>query len=378
MKIIDKAECCGCHACYNVCQVNAISMEEDAKGFKYPVVNKSKCINCGMCKKVCPIVNSVKVNNLPYAYAAYNKDEKTRLASSSGGIFTLIAEYILEHNGIVIGSSFDSNFMVEHICIDNKDDLYKLRTSKYVQSSIGDTYRKAKQYLKQGKLVLFTGTPCQIEGLKSYLINDYDNLYTQDIICHGVPSPKVWDKYLEYRKKKYGSRPVNVNFRNKESGWDSYSMMLQYKNKTYREKHGKDIYMQAFLSDTSLRDSCYKCSFKKINRISDITLADFWGIKNVIPNMNDNKGTSLIIINSKKGKKLYQAIQEKIISKKVDFYKSISYNQSMTKSASIPKTRENFWENIDNLEFDKLVSKYTPKDKIVKRALRKIKHLVFK
>lgn len=191
IKIEDKSKCSGCHACYSICEKKAIIMKEDKKGFKYPSVNKEKCTNCNLCEKVCPILNNQTISNEPIAYACYNKNEKVRLESSSGGIFSLISAEILKKDGVVFGASFNNEFMIEHTCIESIEELYKFRGSKYVQSIIGDTYKKAKEFLKHGKYVLFTGTPCQIEGLLKYLGKDYDNLYTQDIICHGVPSPNV-------------------------------------------------------------------------------------------------------------------------------------------------------------------------------------------
>lgn len=221
INIKDKTQCCGCHACYNVCPKNVIEMIEDDKGFKYPKINEDDCISCNLCEKVCPVLKKVEVKNNPASYACYNKNEEVRKNSSSGGIFTLLAECILEKNGVIYGASFNNEWLVEHIRIDNKDDLYKLRTSKYLQSNINDTYKRAKRDLDDNKLVLFTGTPCQVNGFISYLRGKtYNNLYTQDIICHGVPSPKVWKKYLEYREKLDGNRPMQINFRQKDEGWN--------------------------------------------------------------------------------------------------------------------------------------------------------------
>ena len=378
IKIEDKSKCCGCYSCINVCPKNAINMVEDEKGFKYPEIDESKCINCNLCEKACPILNKVKQDNSPKAYAAYNKDEKIRLESSSGGIFTLISNYILENNGVIFGAAFDNDFLVKHIEINNKKDLYKLRTSKYLQSAIGDTYTKVKEYLNKDITVLFTGTPCQVEGLKTYLKKDYDNLYTQDIICHGVPSPKVWKKYLEYRNKQDLNKPVRIKFRQKDDGWNLFALLLQYNNSAYKINHKDDLFMQAFLRDAILRDSCYACNFKKINRNSDITLADFWGIDNVIENMNDNKGTSLVIVNSDKGKILFDNIKNNTVFKEVNFEESIKYNTSMYKSVKMPKKRDEFFANLDNIEFDKLVKKYTVTPPFIRKVFSKVKRIIKK
>lgn len=374
--IKEKNKCCGCHGCMNICPKNAITMVEDEKGFKYPEIDSKKCIECNLCENVCPILNKTKNDSEPVAYAAYNVDEEVRKSSSSGGIFTLLANYILENDGVIFGAAFESDFSVKHIEINNKSDLDKLRTSKYVQSSIEDTYKKARNYLNKGVKVLFTGTPCQIEGLYSFLRKDYENLYTQDIICHGVPSPKVWRKYLEYREKQDSKKPVRINFRQKDDGWNLYALLLQYDNSAYKKNHRDDFFMKAFLRDVCLRDSCYNCSFKSKNRKSDITLADFWGIQEIDRTMDDDKGTSLVIVNTIKGNELFEKIKINTVYKKVDFGESIKYNTSMYKSVVMPKEREAFFENLENLEFDNLVNKYTPKRSLFRRALSKGKRLL--
>lgn len=374
--IKEKNKCCGCHGCMNICPKNAITMVEDEKGFKYPEIDSKKCIECNLCENVCPILNKTKNDSEPVAYGAYNVDEEVRKSSSSGGIFTLLANYILENDGVIFGAAFESDFSVKHIEINNKSDLDKLRTSKYVQSSIEDTYKKARNYLNKGVKVLFTGTPCQIEGLYSFLRKDYENLYTQDIICHGVPSPKVWRKYLEYREKQDSKKPVRINFRQKDDGWNLYALLLQYDNSAYKKNHRDDFFMKAFLRDVCLRDSCYNCSFKSKNRKSDITLADFWGIQEIDRTMDDDKGTSLVIVNTIKGNELFEKIKINTVYKKVDFGESIKYNTSMYKSVVMPKEREAFFENLENLEFDNLVNKYTPKRSLFRRALSKGKRLL--
>jgi len=299
INIEDKSMCSGCHACYNKCPKNAIKMVEDENGFKFPVVDESLCINCGLCNKACPIINKQNIDNQPKIYACYNKDENIRAKSSSGGIFTLIATEILNRGGVVFGASFNDDFSLSHQYIESVDQLDKLRTSKYFQSTIGDTYKKVKEFLKEDRYVLYTGTPCQIEGLKSYLGEDYEKLYTQDIVCHGVPSPKVWKKYMDYRAMIDKKTPKKINFRDKkQEGWHLFSLSFQYEDGEYAKNQKEDIYMRAFLKDVCLRDSCYKCSFRKEHRVSDITLADCWGIRNIKPELDDNKGISLIKVSS--------------------------------------------------------------------------------
>lgn len=379
IEITDKTKCCGCHACYNICPKGAIEMQQDEKGFEYPVIDKEKCINCGLCEKVCPIINNKQIKNGPQAYACYNKDLNIRMQSSSGGIFTLLAEEILSKGGVVFGASFNKTFEVEHIMVEKIEELEKLRGSKYTQSKIGETYKKAKEILEEGRYVLFTGTPCQIEGLKSYLRKEYDKLYTQDIICHGVPSIKVMKKYNNYLEQINNSNIEEIKHRTKINGWKEWRVFIKFNNnKQLSSDHNKDLYMQAFLKNTILRDSCYNCSFKKLNRISDITLADFWGIQNIMPELDDNKGTSLVIVNSKKGQELFENIKEKIIYKNVDIQEAIKYNMSMIESAKMDKNRKKFFENLDKLDFDKLVKKYTYQPSIFKKIEFKIKGAIKK
>ena len=378
---IDKKEkCCGCYSCFNICPKNAIEMIEDNKGFMYPRVNIERCIDCKLCEKVCPIINKKQVVNNPTAYACYNKDERIRRDSSSGGIFNLLASYILKINGIVYGAAFNSDWKVEHIRVDSEEELYKLRTSKYMQSSIDETLKKAKSDLDKGIFVLFTGTPCQVNAFISFLNGKkYKNLYTQDIVCHGVPSPKVWKKYIEYRKKIDNDEPKHINFRQKDNGWSSYDLLIKYKNTEYKVNHKKDLFMKAFLRNVCLRDSCYNCQFKEKSRQTDITLADFWGINNVLPGFNDNKGTSLVIVNTEKGKELFSKIQNDMVFIETDFEKSIKYNKSMYESANKPQNREAFFENCSTMDFEELVENYTSKQNeinILKKIIRKIKSLV--
>lgn len=380
IEIKDKIMCSGCHACYNKCPRNAIEMIEDEKGFKYPKVNKDKCINCGLCDKVCPILNKKKVENSPKVYACYNTDESVRMKSSSGGIFSLLATEILNRNGIVFGAAFNDDFSLSHQYIESIEELKKLRTSKYFQSSINDSYKKVKEFIEADRYVLYTGTPCQIEGLLSYLGKKYDKLYTQDIVCHGVPSPKAWKQYMKFRAEKDSSLPLEINFRDKkQEGWKLFSLSFKYKDKEYAKNQRDDIFMKAFLKDVCLRDSCYNCSFRKQNRLSDITLADFWGIQNVIPEMDDDKGTSLVLVNSEKGKELYDLILPSLKSVEVTMEDALKSNPAIIKSPEYNKNREMFFEKLnEGMEFDELVNKCVPKPKITEKIKRRIKRIIKK
>ena len=377
-EVTDKKLCSGCHACYSVCPKRCISMKADSEGFCYPNIDESKCIDCGMCKRVCPILNK-HIGSRGQAYACINKDENIRMRSSSGGVFTLIAEYVINCGGVVFGAAFDDELNVCHTDIKSSEGLEKLRGSKYLQSKIGDTYKKAKEYLIKGRTVLFTGTPCQISGLKTYLGKDYDNLITQDLICHGAPSPKVWKKYLEYLsriKNKKTDKNYKPEFRDKSTGWVRYSMSVFFEpNERYTQRIGDNLYMKAFLNDLILRPSCYNCHSKSLERESDITLADFWGIEKLLPEMFDDKGTSLVFINSLKGQKIFESISDKMIYKAADIDEAVKYNPAAYKSCAMNKKRDKFMSEINAENFDKIVKKYT-KQNLFKKCLVKFKIII--
>ena len=374
--ITDKENCMGCYACATICPKTCISMDSDNEGFWYPVVDHARCIECGMCVKVCPIIQTPhkerEQGTKPLAYAAYNKDDTVRLDSSSGGLFTLIAEEVLSVGGVVFGARFDDRFNVIHDYVEKVDELSKFRGSKYVQSRIGDSYERVREFLQQGRLVLFTGTPCQISGLKHYLGKDFDNLLCQDIVCHGVPSPKVWQKYVSYRENRAGASARRIAFRRKDRGWKRFSVSFLFNNNTeYLQILHQDLYMQAFLKDICLRPSCHACQFKTVNRESDLTLADFWGIQNVLPEMDDDKGTSFVIIHSEKGKQLFERIQRSLVGQEVDVWQGIQYNSAMIRSAKRHPHRDEFFEQLDHKRIDILIRRLC-RDKFPVRNKRKL------
>lgn len=382
ISIQDKSRCSGCHACFLACPQKCIRLVADEEGFLYPQVDQKECSSCNLCEKVCPILNphSISKETKPLAYAVKNTDEYIRERSSSGGVFTAMAEYIIEQGGLVFGAAFDDDFNVVHIRVDKKEDLEKLRGSKYVQSKIGYTYQEAKEALLSGKPVLFTGTPCQIGGLKAFLKKDYEKLYTQDLICHGVPSPLAWKKYLEYLKNEYITEVKYVSFRNKEKSWKKYSIFIRFENgQELMEPFTENLYMQAFLKNFSLRPSCYDCQFKGVNRVSDITLADFWGIENTLPQMDDDKGTSLVMIHSDKGKELLEMISSKLQRQEVDALLAIHENGSAVYSSPLSPKRKCFIDRLKKKSFEKNVKKcikpslYIRIKSLVKRGLQKIK-----
>lgn len=336
-------------------------MRLDNEGFRYPVIDRGECTECDLCDMVCPIMGSNKIDNQPIAYACINRDDNVRQQSSSGGVFSLIAENILGNKGIVFGTGFDTDFNVEHSWVDDIDDLSRFRGSKYVQSNIGDTYKEVRGFLKQGRQVLFTGTPCQVAGLKSYLGKDYESLICADIICHGVPSPRVWQCYKEQLEEMHHAKAERIAFRHKHYGWKLFSVSFSFDNGTeYGQPLTEDVFMQGFLRNLYLRPSCYACSFKTLNRLSDITLADFWGIQNVLPELDDDLGTSLVLVNTEKGKAMLAGLADRIICEKVDVNTAVLYNPLAIKSVAMNPKREAFFTELDKSEdICVLIDKYT-------------------
>ena len=298
IEISNKKECSGCYACVSICPKRCISMQIDNEGFWYPLVDKNECIECGMCEKHCPVKKSKRNYRDIEGYAAINKNSTVQKRSSSGGVFTLLAEYVLENGGVVYGAAFDEEYMVRHIGVERIHELGKLQGSKYVQSQMGSIYLEVKEKLNRGKIVYFSGTPCQVDGLIAFLGKEYDNLICQDIICHGVPSPKIWKQYL---KQFNIEKNAKILFRDKRTGWESYSFTIDQREK-YTQRASENLYMKVFLNNLCLRPSCYQCHSKGNFRKSDITLGDFWGVEKVCSEMYNEKGTSLILINSEKGK----------------------------------------------------------------------------
>ncbi|MGI6279790.1 MAG: Coenzyme F420 hydrogenase/dehydrogenase, beta subunit C-terminal domain [Acutalibacteraceae bacterium] len=382
INISEKSRCCGCTCCAGVCPEECIHMHFCDEGFQYPKTDTEKCINCGLCEKVCPIINpQLKIDRfeMPTAYAAIINDEPLRLESSSGGVFTLLAFHVINKDGVVFGAAFSDDFQtVSHIAVESVDKLERLRGSKYVQSSIDSAYGQAKEYLDAGRMVLFTGTPCQIAGLYAYLGQDYDNLITQDVVCHGVPSPHIWAEYVKLREKKAKSKTRNVSFRHKKHGWKYFDMRFEFTNGTeYIKTVSEDMYMRGFLDNIYLRPSCYDCSFKSIPKHSDITLADFWGIWDLIPEMFDDKGTSLVLLNSDKGKALFEQIQSKLVFRHVDCMQAVQFNSAATKSADLPKCRDDFFKVFKEQGLNKALNKYC-RVKFIVKFKRKIRKLLSK
>lgn len=369
----DKNLCSGCYACYNTCNTNAINMEYDEDGFIYPIVDKSKCINCGQCVKTCPYNNhEIKLESVSSIYACYNIDEEVRSKSTSGGIFSLLAEYVLFKGGIVFGAFFDEQFNVIHGYTDKVDDLDKFRGSKYVQSNIGNSYGEAKIFLKQNRWVLFTGTTCQIEGLLNYLEKKYEKLLTMDFFCMGISSPVIWKKYLNYFHRKTITK---ITFKNKELGWHNWRIKFSYVNKN-KYWHGSDnLYMNGYLNHLYYRPSCFTCQFKGIARYSDFTVADCWGIDKYHPEMDDNKGISTLITNTKKAINIFESIKPKIIYCSLTPEEATKYNRYALVSPSINPNSIAFFSELRLLPFKKVIKKYCSQPLKI-RIVKYIKHLI--
>lgn len=381
ISINKKTDCCGCGACEQICSKKAIQLMPDNEGFWYPKVTEELCVKCGLCIKACPVINQNAEREPLDVYAAINKDEKIRKKSSSGGIFSIVAGNVLQQGGVVFGVKFNKQWEVVFDYIDSIDRIDEFRRSKYVQAWVGNAYKDVLHFLKQNRLVLFTGTPCQIAGLRTFLRRDYENLLLMDVICEGVPSPKVWKKYLEEETARQGEKntvlhhPISENnvlikdisFRNKDKGWKKYSFALTLAKATAEgEKNSvlptyinrDSAYMQGMFSYLTLRPICYECPFKSCKSHSDITIADYWGITLLHPEFDDDKGTSMIFVNTEKGKSFLNLNKIKYIA--TSYEESFRFNNIVTSSRKHPK-REAFYRKIDSCEsIISLLEYYTP------------------
>lgn len=351
INIEDKHNCCGCSACAQKCPKQCISLKQDSEGFLYPEVDTENCIDCGLCEKVCPVQHPFEARKPLQTFAAINKDEKIRLESSSGGIFTLLAESVIKQGGVVFGARYDEEWQVTLDHTETTEGLAAFRGSKYVQARTGDTFKQCEKFLKEGRKVLFSGTPCQIAGLNHFLSKEYDNLLTVDVVCHGTPSPKVWELYL---KEVVGSvtNIANVSMRDKSRGWNQFSFVMNYNKDdetlTLSAPFNKNDYMRAFLKDMILRPSCYSCAAKGLKSDSDITIADYWGIQSVASEMNDDKGTGLVLINTEKGRKCFEKLD--LRKRETTFEEGCRYNPAIFRSAKPWYSRDDFFSKLDDAE----------------------------
>lgn len=396
INITQKKYCCGCMACVQACPVHCIRLEEDKEGFLYPQVNLEQCIDCGKCEKVCPELSQPEERKPLQVYAAINPDEEIRKQSSSEGIFTLLAESVIEENGVVFGACFDEAWNVVHDYTETKEGLAVFRGSKYVQSRIGKSFKHVEQFLKAGRKVLFTGTPCQVMGLKRFLCKDYENLLVVDFVCHGVPSPKVWKSYLDKLSRPTGrknsvllpAKPLpseinrlsqikSIDFRNKCLGWKKFSFALMLSKATAA---GEEIqfcshvftenpFMQVFLANLSLRPSCYNCPAKAGKSGSDITIGDFWGIENVDSTMDDDRGTSLVMLNTSIGQKAFSELR--LNYREESYGAAVNANSCIEVSVAEPRYRKLFMALCSRFGF-KTAYEVVLSKKIYYKLLRRI------
>ncbi len=388
IKIQRKEDCCGCNACGDVCPKNAITFKTDIEGFWYPEVNMDTCIDCHLCEKVCPIIN--KADNIiryktPRVFAAYAKDEAIRIDSTSGGIHSMLAQAMYKDKAYVGGAVYNEDHTVSQIVDNNPNRLSEIRSSKYLQSNSEGVYQEIKELLKQGQRVFFCGCPCQIHALYRFLGNkEYDNLTTCDFICRGVNSPKVFLKYMEMLEKQYGSKATEIKFKNKKWGWHNFSMRVNFENgKEYCKDRWHDLFFIGYLQVGNFaRPSCYECKFKGFPQKADITLADFWGIENIDKSMDQDRGTSLVLINSDKGMSLFQKVQENVVFKEFTVEDARKGNSAMNASLiSTRPERSQFFKDLDSLPFEKVASKHFPLPtfknlmlKKMRKCLRPLKH----
>jgi len=351
IEIERKEECSGCGACVQACPKDCISLVADNEGFWYPHIDSGKCVDCRLCEKVCPVINVDSARKPLHVYAAKNADESVRNVSSSGGIFTLVAEKIIEEGGVVFGVRFGSDWDVVFDFTETKKGLSLFRGSKYVQAVVGDAYRKAEEFLESGRKVLFSGTPCQVAGLRHFLGKEYDGLLLMDLICEGVPSPKVWKMYLseEIARHRIGDikSVKNISFRNKNFGWKHFCFSILYTDRNGGDKNliiKKSAYMQALFHYLYLRPICYECPFKSSKSGSDITISDYWGIDRLYPDFDDDKGASMVLVNTEKGLSVFSHLNS--ISMETAYEDVLPYNNIVT-SVGMNPNRGVFYSQID-------------------------------
>lgn len=345
IRISDKSLCCGCTACVSVCPASCIVMRRDREGFDYPVANPDRCLNCGLCEKICPVLNPPARTEPMVSYAARCEDILERV--SSGGVFQLLAEEIINQNGVVCGAALDHSCAVEHREVETIKELGALRGSKYVQSELYSIFEDVKCRLEEGTKVLFSGTPCQIAGLKAFLKGDHPHLYTVDIACHGVPSPGLWEKYRSALARRYSSVLKSVDFRDKSEGWRHYNIRYEFADKQVKVPRMKDPYLALFLQDMTLRPSCYDCRLRNGHSGSDITLADLWSVAQTVLEMNDDRGVSGVLINTERGRLLYDRIAGRLIGREVTKEEVRAENGGFaSEPVPVPQRRDEFFKGV--------------------------------
>lgn len=356
-------------------------MYADEEGFLYPEISQEKCVHCNRCKDVCPILHKPDNYSLELAFGCYAQNEEERMSSSSGGFFSVLARAVLSDGGVVCGAAYDKDMVVKHVIVDDDKELYKIKGTKYVQSRIGDTYSRLRGYLQEGKRVLFSGTPCQVAGFKAYLGKEYENLISVDLICHGVPSPAVFQRYL--KEVSVDQKVVNMTFRNKQNGMKNVTVdfELEYGD-TIAQRYSECPYTIGFIKNLYIRPSCFECKFKGKERCSDITIGDFWSIKEYHPNFSDDYGTSAIIVHSQKGKNILDEINQQLIKTKATADEIACWNECLLTSITKNENRTKFFEIWNYMTIKEAVEKLkgnvqtenkTKKVDLFKRVKGKIK-----
>ncbi len=371
LKNKDKSMCNGCEICTKVCPTNAIKMVEDQEGFFYPEIDKDKCINCNKCKNICSNYNTSLGNEK--VYVAINKNEKELEESSSGGMFYILAKYVIEKNGVVFGVEYDENLKVRHNFYETLEECKRFQGSKYVRSDIKDSYRKVEEFLKDDRYVLFTGTPCQCNALKTYLVKEYEKLILCDIICHANPSQKVFDKYKNEIENSRDKKIKMIYFRTKDNGWRNQTPIIEYMD---NEKEEEKTFFSAFVKELINRPSCHSCVFASSNRVTDFSIGDFWGIEKVMPEVEDkDTGISLFMVNSKKASEVFDNVKEYIKYKEVD--KDLAFLYNHNKNVPMHRNREKFFNNLDKISVIDNINQNI-KVSFIRKVFRKCKSLLNK
>ncbi len=380
LEVLEHDRCTGCSSCYTVCSHAAITMIFDNEGFEYPVIDSNRCVDCGLCQSVCPVIqyDNRKVQRsancaVQKGYAARNENYEQRLISSSGSIFPPIAEWIIESGGLVVGSVFDESFNVHHMITDSKEELKKLQGSKYLQCKADNsTFRSIRRELNNGRLVLYSGMACQVEGLKSFLKKEYANLFTIDLICMGIPSPLVWQSYLNCF---FGGETIeHVNFKEKSKGWDSFCFHIITNKREYKERGMDNLYLQSMFRSWNIRPSCFNCPFKNTERISDFTLADCWGAYKLVPELNDNKGLSSVIIHSSKGYTLWTKLRGRIKSKEIGIDDIAAGNTNLVSNKPQTGNRQLFYNCLQKNPKRAFKQLCNPNPNLIKRIFYYLKN----
>lgn len=375
MKILDNEKnCTGCMACYNICPHHAIGMVKNEEGFLYPNINNDLCVNCGLCKKTCPVVSGVKISDRKkeiFAFQSSNKDLLKK--SSSGAFFSIASNEILKSNGFIFGAAFDSKLKLSHICVNTKDTLDKLRGSKYLQSEIGNSFFEAKKLLDNGVKVLYTGTSCQIAGLKNFLHKEYENLITIDLVCHGVPSPLVFEKYINWIEKKSNATCTDFSFRKKKWSWHVFNVNADLhckhagtlSTKNYIGTWHRDPYMRGFLRELYLRPCCHTCKYASTLKPADITVGDFWGYKKHKKLKDNDTGISMVMINTEKGNRFFSEVDKGAYnSVTVDLEEAVNGNPALRAPFPPSPVRDMFWKDLFIYDFDIIIEKYLYAEKV--------------